>query len=124
VKLHAAENQIIIDSEVYARRPNDSNPLMPAIEVHAAKLGCIPRLVAADAGFYSGKNEATTTAKGADRVCIPNRASKSAAQDSGDDLVHQTDFRNDAGCSDRDAFSASPRSYRVFAHTLTLGALC
>jgi IS5 family transposase len=80
VKLHEAENQIIVDYEVYARRPNDSDLLMPAIEVHAAKLGCIPRLVAADAGFYSGKNEAAAKAKGVKRVCIPNRASKSAAR--------------------------------------------
>ena len=42
--------------------------LMPAIEVHAAKLGRIPRLVAADAGFYSGKNEAAAKAKGVKRV--------------------------------------------------------
>jgi hypothetical protein len=62
------------------RRPNESDLLMPAIEVHAAKLGRIPRLVAADAGFYSGKNEAAAKAKGVKRVCIPNRASKSAAR--------------------------------------------
>ena len=80
VKLQEAENQIIVDYEVYARRPNDSDLLMPAIEVHAAKLGCIPRLVAADAGFYSAKNEAAAKAKGVKRVCIPNRGSKSAAR--------------------------------------------
>jgi IS5 family transposase len=80
VKLQEAENQIIVAYEVYARRPNDSDLLMPAIEVHAAKLGRIPRLVAADAGFYSGKNEAAAKAKGVKRVCIPNRASKSAAR--------------------------------------------
>ena len=39
VKLQEAENQIIVAYEVYARRPNDSDLLMPAIEVHAAKLG-------------------------------------------------------------------------------------
>ena len=80
VKLQEAENQIIVAYEVYARRPNDSDLLMPAIEVHAAKLGCIPRLVAADAGFYSAKNEAAAKAKGVKRVCIPNRGSKSAAR--------------------------------------------
>ena len=62
VKLQEAENQIIVAYEVYARRPNDSDLLMPAIEVHAAKLGCIPRLVVADAGFYS----ADTVSSGAD----------------------------------------------------------
>ena len=80
VKLQEAENQIVIDYEVYPRRPNDSDLLIPAIEVHAAKLGRIPRLVAADAGFYSAKNEAAAKAKGVKRVCIPNRVSKSAAR--------------------------------------------
>jgi transposase, IS5 family len=39
----------------------------------------VPRLVAADAGFYSASNEAAAKAKGVKRVCIPNRPSKSAA---------------------------------------------
>jgi IS5 family transposase len=38
---------------------------------------CTPRLVAADAGFYSAKNEAAAKAKGVKRVCIPNRSTKS-----------------------------------------------
>ena len=54
--------------------------LIPAIELHQAKLGRTPRLVAADAGFYSAKNEAAAKAKGVKRVCIPNRSSKSAAR--------------------------------------------
>ncbi len=57
VKLQEAENQIVIDYEVYDRRPSDSDLLVPAIEIHQAKLGRTPRLVAADAGFYSAKNE-------------------------------------------------------------------
>jgi IS5 family transposase len=74
VKLQEAENQIIIDYEVYAQRPHDANLLIPAIEIHAAKLGRVPRRVAADAGFYSGQNQATAKAKGVKRVCIPNHA--------------------------------------------------
>ena len=54
--------------------------LIPAIDVHQAKLGRVPRLVAADAGFYSAKNEAAAKATGVKRVCIPNRSSKSAAR--------------------------------------------
>jgi IS5 family transposase len=61
-------DQIVIEYEVYEQRPNDSDLLMPAIEVHAAKLGRVPRLVATDAGFYSAK------------ICIPNRGSKNAAR--------------------------------------------
>jgi transposase, IS5 family len=77
VKLQEAENQIITDYEVYARRPHDSDLLTAAIETHQALLGRAPRLVAADAAFYSAKNEAAAKAKGVKRVCIPNRSTKS-----------------------------------------------
>jgi IS5 family transposase len=77
VKLQEAENQIVIHYEVYARRPNDADLLLPAIETHQAKLGRTPYLVAADAAFYSARNEAAAKAKGVKRVCIPNRATKS-----------------------------------------------
>jgi IS5 family transposase len=77
VKLQEAENQIVIDYEVYNRRPSDADLLIPAIEVHQAKLGRPQRLVAADAAFYSAKNDAAAKAMGVKRVCIPNRSSKS-----------------------------------------------
>ena len=77
VKLQEAENQIVIDYEVYDQRPNDSDLLIAAIETHEARLGRTPRLVAADAGFYSAKNETAAKAKGVKRVCIPNRSTKS-----------------------------------------------
>ena len=77
VKLQEAENQIVIDYEVYDRRPNDCDLLIAAIEVHRAKLGRLPRLVAADAAFYSGKKEVAAKAMGVKRVCIPNRSTKS-----------------------------------------------
>jgi transposase, IS5 family len=78
VKLQEAENQIIIDYEVYDRRPNDADLLVPAIEAHQAKLGRTPHLVAADAAFYSDRNEKAAKAKGVKRVCVPNRSTKSA----------------------------------------------
>jgi transposase-like protein DUF772/DDE family transposase len=77
VKLQEAENQIVIDYEVYARRPNDSEILIAAIDTHRALLGRSPHLLAADAAFYSNKNEAAAKAKGVKRVCIPNRSTKS-----------------------------------------------
>src|SRR5207244_8808491 len=77
VKLQEAENQIVIDYEVYDRRPNDSDLLIPAIETHQTRFGRTPYLVAADAAFYSGKNEVDAKAKGVKRVCIPNRSTKS-----------------------------------------------
>jgi IS5 family transposase len=77
VKLQEAENQIVVAYEVYDQRPSDSDLLIAAIETHQATLGCTPHLVAADAGFYSAKNEAAAKAKGVKRVCIPNRSTKS-----------------------------------------------
>jgi transposase, IS5 family len=77
VKLQEAENQIITGYEVYAQRPYDSDLLIPAIDTHSALLGCVPRLVAADAAFYSARNEAAAKAKGVKRVCVPNRSTKS-----------------------------------------------
>jgi IS5 family transposase len=77
VKLQEAENQIVTDYAVYTHRPNDCDLLVAAIEAHRARLGRMPRLVAADAAFYSAKNEAAAKAKGVKRVCIPNRSTKS-----------------------------------------------
>src|SRR5438093_13599921 len=51
--------------------------LIAAIGTHQALLGRTPRLVAADAAFYSNKNEAAAKAMGVKRVCIPNRSTKS-----------------------------------------------
>jgi IS5 family transposase len=77
VKLQEAENQIVIAYEVYDQRPSDSDILIAAVETHQAILGRTPHLVAADAGFYSAKNETAAKAKGVKRVCIPNRSTKS-----------------------------------------------
>jgi len=80
VKLQEAESQIITAYEVYDRRPSDCDLLVGAIDIHQARLGRIPRLVAADAAFYSANNEAAAKAKGVKRVCIPNRSTKSPAR--------------------------------------------
>lgn len=80
VKLQEAENQIVTGYEVYERRPHDTDLLIAAIEFHQSMLGRAPRLLAADAGFYSAKNEAAAKALGVKRVCIPNRATKNLAR--------------------------------------------
>jgi transposase, IS5 family len=77
VKIQEAENQIVIDFEVYQQRPNDWDLLIASIQAHEEKLGCTPHLVAADAGFYSAKNEKEAKEKGVKRVCVPNRSTKS-----------------------------------------------
>jgi IS5 family transposase len=77
VKIQEAEQQIIIGYEVYAKRPSDSALLVPAIEVHQHRLGRVPDVAAADAGFYSAAGEAAAKAMGVKRVSVPNRATKS-----------------------------------------------
>jgi transposase, IS5 family len=42
VKLQEAENQIVIEFEVYDRRPSDADLLVPAIDAHQAALGRPP----------------------------------------------------------------------------------
>jgi len=64
IKLQEAENQIVIDYVVCDRRPSDSELLIPALEAHEAKLGRIPRLIAADAGFSSAKKRSRRESEG------------------------------------------------------------
>jgi len=89
--------------EVYDRQPSDTDVLIPAIETHEAVLGRTPRLLAADAGFYSAKNEAAAKAKGVKRVSIPNRSTKSLERKR---VQKKRGFRNGqkwrkAGCEGR-----------------------
>lgn len=78
VKIQEAENQIVIDFEVYEKKPSDSDLLIPSIEAHQTLMGRTPDLVAADAGFYSAKNVARAEEIGVKRVSVPNRSTKSA----------------------------------------------
>ena len=54
--------------------------MIDAIDIHQRRFGRAPHLVAADAAFYSAANERAAKAKGVKRLCIPNRAAKSAAK--------------------------------------------
>jgi DDE family transposase len=69
-----------LPSCMYAQRPHDADLLISAIEIHAAKLGRVPRLVAADAGFHSNQNQAAARARGVKRVCTPDHSSKSPSR--------------------------------------------
>jgi IS5 family transposase len=80
VKVQEAENQIVIDYEVYDKKPSDTDLLVPALERHEKLMGRTPDLVAADNGFFSAKNEAAAHEKGVKRVSIPNRSTKSEAR--------------------------------------------
>jgi transposase, IS5 family len=78
VKVQEAENQIITGYEVYDQRPSDRDLLIPALAMHEQRTGRLPDLAAADAGFYSAKNEAAATQLGVKKVSVPNRSTKSA----------------------------------------------
>ena len=78
VKVQEAENQIITHYEVFAERPEDCQLLVPAVEQHQRQFGRPPRMVAADTGFYSQKNERTIQAMGVRHVAVPSRSTKSS----------------------------------------------
>ncbi len=77
VKIQEAEQQIVTHYEVYDQRPSDSNLLIPSLQVHEQQFGHPPRLVTADAGFFSARNEANAHERGVKRVSIPNLGTKS-----------------------------------------------
>jgi IS5 family transposase len=77
-KVQEAEKQIITHYEVFAKRPEDSRLLVPAVKQHQRLFGRAPRIVAADAGFYSLNNEKVIQEMGVTRVAVPNRNSKSS----------------------------------------------
>ena len=77
VKIQEAEGQIITHYQVYDERPSDSDLLIPALEAHQGQLGHAPRLITADAAFFSAENEAAAHAMGVQWVSIPNRSTKS-----------------------------------------------
>ena len=78
VKIQEAEQQIVIHYEVYDERPSDAALLIPALDVHERQLARTPRLVTADAAFFSARNEAAAHARGVTRIAIPNLSTKSA----------------------------------------------
>jgi len=80
IKIQEAENQIVIDFQVYDQKPSDSDLLIASIETHQTVMGRTPDLVAADAGFYSAKNVAEAEELGVKRVSVPNRSPKSQAR--------------------------------------------
>jgi IS5 family transposase len=77
VQLQEAENQIITHYEVFDKRPSDQHLLVGAVKAQQQKLGRVPRLLAADAGFYSRDNEETVQQMGVAYVSIPNRSTRS-----------------------------------------------
>ena len=77
VQIQEAENQIITVYEVFDKRPCDSELLVPAVKSHQQQFDRVPRLVAADAAFYSKINEDQLHQMGVRRVAVPNRNTRS-----------------------------------------------
>ena len=78
VQLVEAENQIITHYDVFDERPSDRGLLAGAVEQQRNKLGRVPRLVTADAGYYSRAQEQAVEAMGVKWVAVPNRSTRSA----------------------------------------------
>jgi IS5 family transposase len=76
-KIQEAENQIVTRYEVFDQRPSDSDLLLAALEEHPRQLGRTPRVVAADAGFFSAANETAAEKLGVKRVSVPSPSTKS-----------------------------------------------
>ena len=77
VQIQEAENQIITHYEVFDNRPSDRELLLSAVEAQIRKLGRVPQLVTADAGFYSQAQERAIQEKGVQWVAVPNRNTSS-----------------------------------------------
>jgi IS5 family transposase len=79
VKIQEADHQIITDYEVFEKRPLDADLLLPSIDTHAQLLGRVPKLVAADAAFFSADNQAQAREKGVEKLAVPNKRTRSQA---------------------------------------------
>jgi IS5 family transposase len=78
VQVQEAENQIITHYEVFEQRPSDRELLLSSVEAQIRKVGCVPQLVTADAGFYSQTQERALQEQGVKWVAVPNRNTTSA----------------------------------------------
>jgi transposase, IS5 family len=71
VKIQEAENQMVVDYQVYGQRPEDRTLVVPTIDAHRRVFGQAPRLLAADRGFWSPANQRAAKEAGVKKVCIP-----------------------------------------------------
>jgi transposase, IS5 family len=77
VQIQEAENQIVTHYDVFAERPSDRHLLAGAVESHQKRLGRVPELAAADAGYYAQDQEKAVQAMGVKHVSVPNRSTRS-----------------------------------------------
>jgi IS5 family transposase len=102
VKIQEAENQFVVDYQVYQRRPDDRTLVIPSLAAHERIFGRAPHLLATDRGFWSPANKQAARSAGVKRVCIPAVGKPSAEQRA---EQHQRWFRRGqrvrAGCEGR-----------------------
>jgi len=78
VQLQETENQIItVYTRSFEKRRGIANCWCRAVESHQQQFNRVPRLVAADAAFYSKVNEDKLHEMGVFRVAVPNRNTRS-----------------------------------------------
>jgi transposase, IS5 family len=102
VKIQEAENQFVVDYQVYQQRPDDRTLAIPSLAAHQQIFGRAPHLLAADRGFWSHANKQAAKTAGVKRVCIPAVGKLSVEQRA---EQHQRWFRRGqrvrAGCEGR-----------------------
>jgi len=102
VRLDEVENGIISGYAIAEGNPADQQQWVPALRHHQEIFGRVPRLAAADRGFWSSDNEKTALDMGIKRVVLPATGRLSAKR-----AVHQKQrwFRQGqgwrAGCEPR-----------------------
>jgi IS5 family transposase len=78
VRLDEVENGIISGYSIAVGNPADMQQWMPALENHQRVLGRVPKLAAADRGFWSSENEKSAMGLGIAQVVLPARGRLSA----------------------------------------------
>jgi IS5 family transposase len=77
VQVAEAENQIVTHYDVFDQRPSDRELLTKAVAMQHRRLGRVPQLVTADAGYYAQSHELAIAEMGVKRVAVPNRNTRS-----------------------------------------------
>jgi IS5 family transposase len=80
VKIQEADGKIITDFTVLSSNSGDRELLMPSVEKHRELFDRLPRLVAADRGFYSEELEDKLSSVGVKRIGIPKIGKKNAVR--------------------------------------------
>jgi len=74
---------------VFDQRPSDRELLTDAVAEQRRRLGRVPRLVTADAGYYAPSHERAVEEMGVKWVAVPNRNTHSAAEEEREESLVQ-----------------------------------